>query len=92
MSEAVYTFHFGCYRMGTLYGLFIADKKEMEDLVASEKEIYFGEVLGKHSEIIGKITEDDYTLISDDPATVEFCKRNKLEIGFNPVKRFKELK
>jgi hypothetical protein len=36
--------------MGALSGIFVAEEEAVEALIASGKEVYFGEVLGKHSE------------------------------------------
>ena len=47
----LYKFHWDCGRMGNLDGVFIAEPKEIEALIG--KEIHFGEVLGKHSDIQG---------------------------------------
>ena len=90
MNKAVYKFHFDCGRQGELHGIFIADKEEVNNLVSSGKEIYFGEVLGKHSEVFGPLTTADFTLLTDDAAMVEFCKKNEFEVGFNPVQSAKE--
>jgi hypothetical protein len=50
--------------MGMLEGLFVAEESDMDALMG--KEIYFGEVLGKHSEIFGPLEERDITIKNDD--------------------------
>ena len=53
----IYTYFKDFGRMGELEGLFIADH---EDLMAIDgKNIYFGEVLGKHSEVIVEFSYDE---------------------------------
>lgn len=47
-----------------LEGLFVAEESDMDALMG--KEIYFGEVLGKHSEIFGPLEERDITIKNDD--------------------------
>ena len=60
----LYKFYWDCGRMGYLDGLFIAEESDLEE--AYDKEVYFGEVLGIHSEIYGTLNRDDISLISDD--------------------------
>lgn len=64
MSKKLYSFHWDCRRMGDLTGVFIAEENEVKALIG--KEVYFGEVLGKHSEIEGTIDAEDFTVRSDD--------------------------
>lgn len=83
--KAVYKLHFDCGRMGQLDGLFIAEKEKVKELIDSGREVYFGEVLGKHSEIMGPIEEpDDITLVSEDEEVIRVIEENNLENGFNP--------
>ena len=44
--------------------LFVTTQAELESLYG--KKIYFGEVLGKHSDIFGEAAEEDFTVKSDD--------------------------
>lgn len=53
-------FYWDCGRMGDLEGLFITTEDELKSWYG--REVYFGEVLGKHSEI----DESDFTIKSDD--------------------------
>lgn len=76
--------------MGSLAGIFVSEKQSMEKLIASGKDVHFGEVLGKHSEISGPIEADDIQLVSDDPAVVEMFEANKMETGYNPFDYFDE--
>lgn len=72
--------------MGCLHGLFIADSNDMENLL--EKEIYFGEVLGKHSEISGTFEDGDAIAVSDDQdfldKFVEVLGDGTI-LGYNPL-------
>lgn len=83
--KKLYQFHWNCGRMGNLYGLFIADDADITKIMGEE--IYFGEVLGKHSEIAGTLERRDLTIKSDDQGLIE-----RLESifgthlsGFNPL-------
>lgn len=82
--KAVYKFHFDCGRMGDLHGVFIEEKEKVESLIASGKEVYFGEVLGKHSDISGPIENSDVTMLTDKPEEVELVERLCLTTGYNP--------
>lgn len=83
MAKGLYKFNFDCGRMGELNGIFIADSKDVESVIG--KEVYFGEVLGKHSEIYGTIDEGEIKLITDDPEVVSLMEENNISTGFNPL-------
>lgn len=83
-EQGIYKFHFDCGRGGTLYGLFIAKVQDMKNLVKSKKEVYFGEVAGKHSEVYGSVDKTDFTLVSIKEEDVEVVERLNLETGYNP--------
>ena len=83
MAKGLYKFNFDCGRMGELNGIFIADSKDVESVIG--KEVYFGEVLGKHSDIYGTIDEDEIKLITDDPEIVSLMEENNISTGFNPL-------
>ena len=89
--KILYEFYWDCGRMGSLDGLFIAEEKDIKAAIG--KQIYFGEVLGKHSDIYGILNEDDLTLKSDDQ---EFIMRVEETIGkgtisgFNPLDYWEE--
>lgn len=84
--KKLYSFFWDCGRMGELDGLFIAEDTEIEALIG--KRIYFGEVLGKHSEIDGILESDDITVKSDDQDFVtkfiEIMGEGTVS-GFNPL-------
>ena len=65
----IYEFYWDCGRMGILEGLFIADSEDVEQIIGDE--IYFGEVLGKHSEVFGVLKEDDLTVKTEDQDFIE---------------------
>lgn len=90
--KAIYKFESDCGRMGTLYGLFVAEKDDVANLIASEYEIYFGEVLGKHSQIYGIIYDTEIKIITDEQDIVNRFQVLDMEIGFNPVEMWKEQK
>ena len=78
-------------RMGALEGLFVCDEEEwktLQLLIEHEIPIYFGEVLGKHSDCHDPIKASEISVRSEN---AEFCRefrRLKLDTGMNPVKTF----
>ena len=89
--KKLYSFCWECGRMGDLEGLFIAEENEVKKLIG--KEIYFGEVLGKHSEIYGDLEEKDITVKSDDQEFIaklrEIIGRDTIS-GYNPINYYEE--
>ena len=83
-ENAVYKLNFDCGRQGNLEGLFIAKKNHVKWLIENEFEIYFGEVLGKHSEVYGTIDESEITFVSDDLNVIDVIKKHGLENGYDP--------
>jgi hypothetical protein len=83
-EEAVYKLNFSCGKQGDLTGVFIAKKNHIKILLENKIEVYFGEVLGKHSRIYGKIEEKNIELVSDSSEVIDVIKTHKLENGFNP--------
>lgn len=66
-------------RGGEVEGIFRATKEEVEDAIG--KKVYFGEILGKHSEVCGTIEEGEITLVADNPIEVQCA----IESGYNPL-------
>lgn len=80
----IYEFYADCGRMGSLEGVFLASAESVRKIIG--KDAYFGEVLGKHSEVQGTIEEHEITLKSDDPTAVKiiFELFGHNVSGFNP--------
>jgi len=89
MSDlAIYKFHADFGRMGSLSGIFSASKQRVADVMG--KVIYFGEVLGRHSEIYGPLEAGDITLVTDDPEAVAMFDKYELATGWNPLSYVQE--
>lgn len=84
MKKAIYKFTGDCGRMGTLEGVLISTKERVDKLIESEISVYFGEVLGKHSEICGRIEKDEMVFVSDNEETIKVVEEHVLTSGFNP--------
>lgn len=80
-------------RMGDLDGLFVCDAdewKSLQALIKHEVPVYFGEVLGKHSEIYGPIKAGDISVQSEDQSFCREFRRLKLNTGYSPLDYFDE--
>jgi hypothetical protein len=84
MKKGIYRFNADCGRMGNLKGVFIATNEQVKELIKSKIEVYFGEVLGKHSEICGSIEKKQVILLTDDSEAVNLVEKYELTSGFNP--------
>ena len=86
----LYSFYWECGRQGDLDGLFIADSKDVEQLIG--KQIYFGEVLGKHSEIYGTLEDKDLKVESEDQEKIIWLQRllSNTISGYNPFDYYHE--
>lgn len=66
----LYSFFWDCGRMGDVEGLFIAEESEVDAAIGSE--VYFGEILGKHSDIRGTLSSEDLKVISDEQDKIDW--------------------
>lgn len=86
MSEKyLWKFYWDCRRSGSVEGLFIATEEEVNESIG--KEVYFGEILGKHSEVYGTIEEGEITKLDLDAETVEKVVKilGSTWSGYNPL-------
>jgi len=84
-EKYLWRFNWDCGRQGELEGLFVATEQEVKSLIGQE--VYFGEVLGKHSEIFGTIEENEVKKVDLDSETVEKVTKVLGDIwsGYNPL-------
>lgn len=82
--KAIYKLNLDCGREGSLYGIFIANKEYVDVLVNNDIEVYFGEILGKHSDISLTINDTDIELITDDVKVIDMFEEYELSTGINP--------
>lgn len=57
-------FRWDCGRMGKVEGMFITTRAALAD--GYGKQVYFGEILGKHSEVYGPLEKGDITIVTED--------------------------
>lgn len=82
---ALYKMHVDCGRMGYLEGVFVERKDHVKYLLENNIDVHFGEVLGKHSEVVINFTEEGtITLVTDRPDIIEMVQEFNLESGYNP--------
>lgn len=63
-------------RQGVVESIFVATRRELETII--DREICFGEILGKHSEIEGILEAVDFKLLSDD---LDFAQKFQTLVG-----------
>ena len=83
--KKLFSFYWDCGRHGDVEGLFIATQKEVDDAIG--KGVYFGEILGKHSEIYGTLDEQDIKMVSEDTEKVIWIEGllSSDVCGYNPL-------
>lgn len=88
--KVLYEFNLDCGRMGHLDGRFLATPSDL--LKAYGKDVYFGEVLGKHSEIYCVLDAQHVSIVTDNTEFLSMAEKLgvSLESGFNPLQYLSE--
>lgn len=68
-NKVIVEFNWDCGRQGNVESTFVCDAGKLE--ASFGKEVYFGEILGKHSEIYGTLDREDITIKSDDQEFID---------------------
>lgn len=81
----LWRFYWDCGRQGEVEGLFVATEEQINKITG--KSVYFGEILGKHSEVYGTIEEGEITKIDISPEAVEEVSKHlgNTWSGYNPL-------
>jgi hypothetical protein len=84
-QKYLWSFYWDYKRCGSLDGLFVATEEEVKEAIGQEA--YFGEVLGKHSEVYGDLSEGDISKIDISPEAVAEVSKHlgTTWSGFNPL-------
>jgi len=69
MNKVLVSFAVDMGRSGELTGLFVTTQSELKSLYG--RYVYFGEVLGKHSDVSVTLAEEHFTVKSDEQDFVE---------------------
>ena len=88
--KKLFSFYVDCGRQGSLDGLFIATQEEVGKAVGQE--MYFGEVLGKHSDVQGTLEAHEVVVVSEDQDKVQWLEGllSSSVSGFNPLDYIQE--
>ena len=83
--RTLYYFEADFGRMGTIDGIFVADDKKVKGAIG--KTAYFGEILGKHSDIAKKLEEKDFLVATTDQNFISYFVKifGKHATGYNPL-------
>ena len=84
----LYQWHWDCGRMGELHGIFVLKPAEINAAIG--KTVYFGEVLGKHSDVFGVLKAEDFERIDATPEFVAEFFRHFASFGYNPLDYIEE--
>lgn len=86
MKKIIAQFYWDCGRMGSVEGIFTCNAEDLNKAYGSE--VYFGEILGKHSEIYGTLEESDITILSEDQ---DFIRKFEEILGTGTVSGYNPL-
>jgi hypothetical protein len=82
--RGIYDFFWDYRRMGIITGVFVAEDSDVESAIG--KNVYFGEILGKHSEVYGVIKPGDIGLLTDNQEFIDLAEQYGLvPTGYNPL-------
>ncbi|WP_074432657.1 hypothetical protein [Clostridium ihumii] len=83
--KKLYKFYWDCGRRGDVKGMFIAEEKEVQEAIGQE--IYFGEILGKHSEVYGTLEKGEITEVKVSDTTIKEMEEviGTTISGYNPL-------
>jgi hypothetical protein len=91
MAKVLVSFKWDVGRMGDVTGLFVTTTEKLEGLYG--KQVYFGEILGKHSEICGTIDPKEITIKATDPVFIDKLVEiigSETISGYNPFDYLEE--
>jgi len=95
VTQGIYHFYWDWGRSGHLEGWFLSDDQTVQSVLGQR--VNFGEVLGKHSEVCGNLSQGDIRLVTNSPDLVSAFQRiiqlsernyekpNCVSIGYNPL-------
>lgn len=83
--KKLYKFYWDCGRQGDVEGMFIAEEKVVEESIGHE--VYFGEILGKHSDVSGTIEDGEIVEVKVSKTTVKEMEEvlGSTISGYNPL-------
>ncbi len=83
--KKLFRFAWAVKRGGRVEGTFVADESEVAAAIG--KDVYFGEILGKHSEVRGTLDLADVVIITDDQEFIAKAETYGIaSTGYNPLR------
>lgn len=83
MKEILVKYELDCY-YGKIEGIFVTTKEELE--ASYGETAYFGEVLGKHSEVEDYLSKESFEIVTTDTDAVDAFKCTVgFGFGYNPL-------
>ncbi|UYD59120.1 hypothetical protein HPMBJEAJ_00005 [Aeromonas phage avDM6] len=86
----LYRFYWDAGRNGSVEGIFVEDSEVVEKYIGSY--VYFGEILGKHSEVDGTLDREDLEIVTDDQEKIQWLVSlmGYSISGYNPISYIRE--
>ncbi len=88
--KAIYKFTLDGGRAGYLHGIFCEDMDSVAAAIERGGDLYFGEVLGKHSDVECSLDASCFDLVTDDQDAVAAFERYNMKHGYNPLDYVRE--
>lgn len=84
-DKFLWKFYWECGRQGDVEGLFVATEEKVNEAIG--KDVYFGEILGKHSEVEGTIEDGEIVKVDLDSEIIEKVSKilGNTWSGYNPL-------
>lgn len=86
--KKLWKFYWYMGRQGEVESVFTATQSEIDEIL--DKNIYFGEILGKHSEVYGVIEAKDLEVLSEDASLIAVFEKHVGSTGHNPLDYLEE--
>lgn len=81
--KKLYKFYVDAGRMGSISGIFVAKEEDVNKKLLGCN-VYFGEILGKHSDVSVDIEPDMLTVLTDDQIFINKFEALDCSSGYNP--------
>lgn len=88
--KKLYSFQFDFYRVGLFEGLFFAEEEDLDKVIG--KDIYFGEIFGRYSELVQNFEREDFKEINLSPESLIELQNHFGDTiaGYNPFDYLEE--
>lgn len=85
MSKKIYKYVLGMHHSSDIEGIFIMSDEQLKSIKEMKgREVYYGEIAGKHSEVRCELNYKDVEIVSSDEKEIQFFERLFPNgVGFN---------